>query len=207
MAVPLLPLFPLPLVAFPGTALPLHIFEERYKEMMADVQQASGEFGIVLAKDEGIVNIGCTATVERVVKRYSDGRLDLIALGRRRFRIESLDDDKSYLRAAIEYVSDEEAEAPADLKARALAASERLREVEPEAAAGLAAPTSVLSYQLGQYVSDVDKRQTLLALTSEVERLRYLVSMLPGYTAERERILLAKRVAPLNGHAKHVQDI
>lgn len=207
MAVPLLPLFPLPLVAFPGTALPLHIFEERYKEMMADVQQASGEFGIVLAKDEGIVNIGCTATVERVVKRYSDGRLDLIALGRRRFRIESLDDDKSYLRAAIEYVSDEEADAPADLKARALAASERLREVEPEAAAGLAAPTSVLSYQLGQYVSDVDKRQTLLALTSEVERLRYLVSMLPGYTAERERILLAKRVAPLNGHAKHVQDI
>lgn len=207
MAVPLLPLFPLPLVAFPGTALPLHIFEERYKEMMADVQQASGEFGIVLAKDEGIVNIGCTATVERVVKRYSDGRLDLIALGRRRFRIESLDDDKSYLRAAIEYVSDEEADAPADLKARALAASERLREVEPEAATGLAAPTSVLSYQLGQYVSDVDKRQTLLALTSEVERLRYLVSMLPGYTAERERILLAKRVAPLNGHAKHVQDI
>ena len=58
MAQQLLPLFPLSVVLLPAMPLPLHIFEERYKEMMADVIAAEGEFGVVLAKDEGIVNIG-----------------------------------------------------------------------------------------------------------------------------------------------------
>ncbi|MBV9938229.1 MAG: LON peptidase substrate-binding domain-containing protein, partial [Acidobacteriaceae bacterium] len=101
MATQLLPLFPLSLVLLPGIPLPLHIFEERYKEMMADVIPAETEFGIVLAKDEGIVSVGCTAVVHQVIQRYSDGRLDLLAMGIRRFEIESLNEDKSYLRANV----------------------------------------------------------------------------------------------------------
>lgn len=207
MAAPLLPLFPLPLVLFPSAPLPLHIFEDRYKQMIADVQESGIEFGIVLAKDEGIVNIGCTAVVDRIVRRYPDGRLDLIVLGKRRFRIDSLDQDLAYLRAEVEFVADEEADAPSELKLRAMAVSEKLREIESTPAGGQAFTGAQLSYQLGQYVADVDKRQTLLSLTSEPERLRYLISIVPDYTTERERVLLAKRVAPLNGHAKHVRDI
>ena len=67
----LLPLFPLQVVLFPRTFLPLHIFEERYKEMFGDILAKKLEFGVVQANDKGIVNAGCTATVERVVRRAS----------------------------------------------------------------------------------------------------------------------------------------
>src|SRR5580692_10988595 len=56
----LLPLFPLQLVAFPGSAVPLHIFEDRYKEMVGEAEAKGSEFGIVLAREGGIVNAGCT---------------------------------------------------------------------------------------------------------------------------------------------------
>ncbi len=70
----LIPLFPLQVVVFPRTRLPLHIFEERYKEMVGDAIRDQSEFGVVLAKEDGIVNAGCTVTVEKVMEMYSDGR-------------------------------------------------------------------------------------------------------------------------------------
>jgi Lon protease-like protein len=60
----LIPLFPLQVVVFPRTPLPLHIFEERYKEMIGEAIRDESEFGVVLAKNEGIVNAGCTVVVE-----------------------------------------------------------------------------------------------------------------------------------------------
>ncbi len=206
MATLLLPLFPLSVVLLPSTPLPLHIFEERYKEMMADVISSRGEFGVVLAKEDGIVNIGCTAMVDQVVQRYSDGRLDLLAIGRRRFQILSIDDDKSYLRAEIDFISDEEVgEVPAELRQKAIAAYKQLREIEtPDVVVEPQLDGPQSSFQMGQFISDLDKRQTMLALRSEAERLEFLVSMLPAYVARREKIVLAKRLAPLNGHAKHV---
>src|SRR4051794_18464661 len=129
MAAQLLPLFSLSLVLLPGMKLPLHIFEERYRELMADVIPQNQEFGIVLAKERGIVNIGCTATVQKVLHRYEDGRLDIVVAGRRRFEIESLDEEKSYLRAEIEFFDDEEEEemeASPELKNKAMVAFRRL---------------------------------------------------------------------------------
>jgi Lon protease-like protein len=206
MSTQLLPLFPLSVVLLPATPLPLNIFEERYKEMMGDVIAARGEFGIVLAKDDGIVNVGCTATVERIFRRYPDGRLDLLAIGHRRFQVVSLDEEKSYLRAVVEYFNDEEAsEVPAALRRKAIEAYERLREVEkPNVIIEPKLEGPQLSFQLAQFIADLDKRQTVLALRSETERLEFLVNILPDYTLQRERMMLAKRVAPLNGHPKHV---
>jgi hypothetical protein len=63
-----------------------------------------------------------------------------------------------------------------------------------------------LSFQIGQLIGDLDKRQTVLSLRSEVERLEYLVKIVPEYLVQREQIALAKRVGPLNGHAKHVTE-
>jgi Lon protease-like protein len=205
----LLPIFPLSVVLLPATPLPLHIFEDRYKEMMGDVIAERGEFGVVLAKDDGIVNIGCTATVDQILQRYSDGRLDLLAIGRRRFRILSVDDDKSYLRAEIEYFNDEEvSEVPSELRQRAIAGYRQLRDIEsPDVVVEPQLDGPHLSFQLAQFISDSDKRQTVLALRSELERLQYLVSILPSYLAQREKIVLAKRLAPLNGHAKHVANL
>jgi ATP-dependent Lon protease len=208
MASRLLPLFPLSVVLLPATPLPLHVFEERYKKMMNDVISGTSEFGVVLAKDDGIVNIGCTATVDRVLQRYPDGRLDLLAVGQRRFRIVSLNEDLPYLRAEVEYFNDEEAdEIPDELRKEAIAGYEKLRAVEtPSVIIEPSLDGPQLSFQLAQFVGDLDKRQTVLSIRSEAERLRFLVAMFPSYTEQRQLIAMAKRLAPLNGHAKHVTE-
>jgi Lon protease-like protein len=199
-------LFPLPLVLLPNASLPLHIFEDRYREMMGEVIPAHGEFGMVLCNDQGIVNIGCTATVEQVVRRYPDGRLDIVAVGRRRFTVISLNDEKSYLRAAVEFFNDEQAnEVPAELRGRAIHAYQQLRTVldDPSRAeARLDQPQ--MSFELGAWIDDTDKRQSLLGMRSETERLEYLVSVLPQYSARQQVVRLARRAGPQNGHAKHI---
>jgi Lon protease-like protein len=206
MAAELLPLFPLSTVLLPATPLPLHIFEDRYKEMLRDLNPNRGEFGVVLAKDDGIVNIGCTATVDRVFQRYPDGRIDLLAIGRRRFQVISLDEEKSYLRASVEFFNDDEAnEVPSELRQKAIEGYQLLRNLEkPDVLIEPALDGPQLSFQLAQFISDLDKRQTVLAIRSEVDRLQFLVGMLPEYLRIRERVTVAKRVAPLNGHAKHI---
>jgi Lon protease-like protein len=203
----LIPLFPLSVVLLPGMPLPLHIFEERYKEMMGDVIP-DGEFGVVLAKDGGIVNVGCTAVVSAVVQRYSDGRLDLVASGQRRFLIHSLDEEKSYLRAEVQFFDDEDVkEASADLKKRAGVAFRKLMKIERPNATVEPTLENVgrMSFQIAQFIGDLDKRQTVLSLRSEIERLEFLVRIVPGYLVQREQTELAKRVGPLNGHAKHIK--
>jgi Lon protease-like protein len=204
MAEPLLPIFPLPLVLLPSTPLPLHIFEERYKEMIGLVLAQHDEFGMVLAKEEGIVNIGCSATIENVLQRYPDGRMDILAMGRRRFIIQSIDDEKDYLRASVQFFNDEEADVvPPPLRQEAIAEYEKLRAISHQAvAAEPRLDDPQLSFQLGQFIEDLNSRQALLAMRSETERLAFLVRALPEYIVRREQITLAKRVAPQNGHAK-----
>ena len=73
----LLPLFPLPLVLFPGAPLPLHIFEPRYKEMIAECLENKKPFGMVRAKENAVAEVGCSAVILNVMKRYEDGRMDI----------------------------------------------------------------------------------------------------------------------------------
>ena len=127
----LLPLFPLQVVLFPRTALPLHIFEERYKQMIGEVLRGKSEFGVVQAGEKGIVNTGCTASVEKILKKYPDGRMDLITIGRRRFEIILLNDEKPYLRGAVEFFDDEEAEPiPPEVRKRVMEAYNDIRSIE-----------------------------------------------------------------------------
>jgi Lon protease-like protein len=186
--------------------LPLHIFEERYKEMMAEIISAETEFGVVLAKDDGIVNIGCTAKIVDVLRKYSDGRLDLLAAGQRRFRIDELDEERSYLRASVEFFDDEDTTAvSSELRSKAAAAYRQLLTIErPDASSEETSEFPRISFHLAQLISDLDKRQTVLAIRSEVERLEYLLRIVPEYLEQRKYSVLAKRVGPLNGHAKHI---
>ena len=114
----LIPLFPLEVVLFPGQPLPLHIFEERYKIMIRECLATEGprEFGVVLAKPDGIANVGCTAEVVEVVRSYADGRMDIVAAGKRRFEVLFVDENKEYLRAAAQFFHDEESPAPDALR-------------------------------------------------------------------------------------------
>ena len=130
----LLPLFPLQVVLLPGSQLPLHIFEDRYKEMIGEVLRDKLEFGVVLASEKGIVNTGCTATVDRVLKEYPDGRLDILTRGRRRFEVLLLNDERSFLRGAVEFF-DDDAEPDQAAPAGSGPASERDRRIQRAAVA------------------------------------------------------------------------
>jgi uncharacterized protein len=104
-----LPLFPLNTVLFPGMPLSLHIFEDRYKEMISRCLQESKPFGVVLIK-EGVealgplaqpYSIGCTAQITQV-QPLDEGRMNLIAIGHERFKLLSLDYALPYLMGDIE---------------------------------------------------------------------------------------------------------
>ena len=83
-----LPIFELPLVLLPGELLPLHIFEERYKRMIARCLEDDEPFGIVFRDDEtGARRIGCEARVTEVTERFDDGRLNIVVAGERPFRV------------------------------------------------------------------------------------------------------------------------
>ena len=109
----LLPLFPLDLVLFPGTSLPLHIFEPRYKEMISECLDRKKSFGIVRAKEEGVAEIGCTAEIITVAKKYPDGRMDILTQGRERFEVMQVNQERSFLQAEVLYLQDEPSQASA----------------------------------------------------------------------------------------------
>lgn len=111
MAPEVLPLFPLDLVLFPGAALPLHIFEERYKALIGHCLATGTEFGINMVSGGTIETVGCTAAVTRVVRRYPDGRMDIEVEGRRRYRLEASGTGATpYLTGKVRYFEDTEAE-------------------------------------------------------------------------------------------------
>jgi uncharacterized protein len=119
----LLPLFPLPnVVLFPNVFLPLHIFEPRYREMVADALASDRMIGMVLLKAgwqhaydgrPAVYPIGCSGVITHV-ERLEDGRYNLVLRGVERFRILEEDDGRLYRRASIEPVAE-----------RALAAEDR----------------------------------------------------------------------------------
>jgi len=197
----LLPLFPLRVVVFPRTPLPLHIFEDRYKEMVGEAIQGCSEFGIVLAKDGGIVNAGCTVMVEKVLRNYPDGRLDILTRGIRRFEVLGLNEDKSYLRGEVEFFDDDEpGPGPAELQEKALVQyrglleTGELRESEPVFS------DPQLSFQLAQAVQDLDFLNVLLRNRSEAQRLRQLADYLSRLAPKLRESSRMRKLAPLNGH-------
>ncbi len=205
MAPRMIPLFPLHVVVFPRTPLPLHIFEERYKEMVGEAIRGQSEFGIVLAKDEGIVNAGCTVGVSDVVHRYPDGRLDVLTHGKRRFEILDIDEEKDYLRGNVLFFDDDDfAPVPDYIRKGALDIYQAFRSL---AAAGKNEPDLSdlqVSFQLAQDIPDLDLLSVLLRQRSETERLRRLTDFLREYIPRQRIIERVKAAAPTNGHGgKH----
>ena len=197
----LLPLFPLQLVVFPRTQLPLHIFEERYKELIGEAISHQTEFGIVLAKDEGIVNAGCTVVVEKVLTRYPDGRMDIVTRGSRRFEIVLLNQEKAYLQGQVEFFDDDEpGPAPLELQHKVLKQYKGL--LETEETHSYSDPDLMdpqLSFQLAQLVRDTDFQAVLLRNRSEPDRLKQLSAFLNKYVPKLKQTHRMKHLAPLNG--------
>ena len=101
----LVPLFPLQLVLFPGVALPLHIFEPRYRLMVKRCLEGNQPFGVIRSGSDGLSEIGTLAEI-REATRYVDGRWDIVTLGTQRFRIVNFDRSAAYLQAQIELLEE-----------------------------------------------------------------------------------------------------
>ena len=212
-----LPLFPLPVVLFPGVPLPLHIFEPRYRQMLLDIRAAKNLFGLSYfdsSTAEGDVppagHVGCVAEVTEV-QTFPDGRSNILTLGVIRYRIESyVERGDPYLVAQVSYFEDDDEDeellaAPAKEVAETFTRiAQAVRTINDERAT-LPDITNTEPQRLSFLVAaameiDADVKQELLELRSTSERLERLRAMLniavKGYE-ERARI---HELAKGNGH-------
>jgi Lon protease-like protein len=187
----LLPIFPLELVLLPGVPLPLHIFEPRYKEMIAECLEQKKPFGVVRASNDGVADIGCTAEIMSVTKKYDDGRMDILTRGVDRFEVIQVNEDRSFLQAEISVVQDEgeDEDEPGKPAVQMVTRAVRLHaEIAKLAGAEPSGPdehAGNLSFLLaGSLPLDLDFKQNLLSTLSETKRLEavigYLEAILPG---------------------------
>lgn len=205
MAGRLLPLFPLEVALLPHARLPLHIFEERYKEMIGECLEQESEFGVVLRRGDGILRAGCTATIEKVLQRYDDGRMDILTVGRRRFEIEEIDNERDYLRGEVRFYQDSEYEEPAaEAVRKAMIAHAALAGPDGEETPAENAPD--LSFRLAAISEDHDFRQMLLASLSEAERMEKVAEHLAWLVFRKQTQQAMKKVARSNGHGRHVAE-
>jgi ATP-dependent Lon protease len=179
-----IPLLPLSIVVFPGQALPLHIFEPRYKVLIARCRRAAaaGEqlpFGISLGQDSSLErDVGCGVTLQKVLNEYEDGRMDIITLGSERYRLKEVFDDEPYLTAAVEFFVDESEQQDVPQLRHVQEQYGRLSEiVELETGSRLEVPAPDTAFQLAvAAVLDQQTRQALLESVSENERFRLLAT-------------------------------
>ena len=199
----LLPLFPLDVVLLPGSALPLHIFEPRYKEMMGECRINNAPFGVVRALEERVAEVGCTAEIITVTKEYPDGRLDLVAEGRKRFAVLALNRERAFLQANVLLVADEPGAPTEADRERAIQLHWEILSLAGAVQDLSAADQSALSFYLaGSLPLDLDFKQKLLAMRSESERLQAVAAYLESILPNLRRAAKARQKAGGNGHAR-----
>lgn len=181
----LVPLFPLDLVLLPGVPLPLHVFEPRYKEMIAECLELRKPFGVLRASSDGMAEIGCTAEIVDVSKRYDDGRMDILTRGVERFEVLQINEERSFLQAEIAVIEDEPGRPAGPLVEQAVRLHAEIAKLAGTQADDPEGHTDRLSFLLaGSLPLDLDFKQKLLSTLSEAKRLEavvgYLQAVLPG---------------------------
>jgi Lon protease-like protein len=197
------PLFPLGIVALPTELIPLHIFEERYKTMIAHCLEGESEFGIVWMSDDGLRPVGCACEIAEVLERMDDGRINLIARGTRPFRLESRQDTLPYPAGVVEFLDDrDEAPDPAAAAQAHEVYAELVREAtdrNPDAneIAGMTAYEMAATVEFG-----LDAKQGLLDLRSEAARLRLLTRLFRAALRRLDFVQRAQARARSNGKVR-----
>jgi Lon protease-like protein len=198
-----IPLFPLNVVLLPGAELPLHIFEPRYRQMVKDCLEDKSEFGMLLALPNGVARVGCTAEIVDVVKRYDDGRMDILTTGRSPFRAVHLFTENPVLVGHVDYLEDREV--PADPRVQ--------RELVElfEACHTLifddypkhldCAPADGLSYLVAAALPmELLWKQQILELRTEADRQERLVAYLREWAPHLQKADAMRQRAGRNGH-------
>ena len=194
-------LFPLGMVLLPGERVPLHIFEPRYRALIADCTLASRPFVLSLATEDGVARIGCTAQPDALLRRFADGRMNIVVVGGERVEIVAQTDGELYLTARVRPLPD--ADETVDPVVGA-AVTERFRRLA-ETVAGAArepdiAPGVPLSYAVaGALELDAVTKQRLLESRSEPERLSLVQTLLDTALDGLDRREAAAERAATNG--------
>ena len=194
------PLFPLGLVSLPSELVPLHIFEERYKTMMARVLEEEGEFGIVWVADDGLRPIGCACEIAEVLERMPDGRLNLVARGTRVFRIEARQEELAYPAGTVEFLADRDEVVDAGAADEAHAAYAQLVEEATDRTPDPAEVAAMSAYEMAATVEfGLEAKQGLLDLRSESARMRLVTRLLRGALKRLDFVERAQARARSNG--------
>ena len=202
-----IPLFPLGIVLLPAMALPLHIFEERYKLMIGECLEQNREFGIVYSDQKEIRKKGCTAKIVKVLKRYDDGRMDILTRGVKRFLIEDIIDDRPYLQAKIAYFDDAAEEKSEELAALINDGIKLLQELDiltgkrTDYHAVLELDPKTISFLLA-YNDEFTpaEKQEFLAMTSTRQRIIESAGALRKMVERFKRELVIKKIVGGNGN-------
>ena len=198
----IIPIFPLCLVLLPQMSLPLHIFEDRYKQMTKACLAQDRVFGIVYFSGKQFETKGCTTRIINILKRYDDGRLDIITRGENRFRIKELYDQKPYLEASVEFFDDQPQENSESAQKMAQTCIQLLKEInamtgqytdgefsdqlDTKSVSFLAAACEGFSYKEKQRFLEMTHTAKRLQKTAEaLEKLVHRLSI----TREIERII------------------
>ncbi len=196
-----IPLFPLNVVLFPGSKLPLHIFEERYKSMINDCIQDDKIFGMNYMSEKNLHSTGCTATVSKVVKRSPNGELDIEITGVNRFFLRKYDlNSNGYFIGDIEMLEDNNIFTNENNFEHAVEEYNKLIDITSHGLLGKIDPLDVkwrngknsVSFFISQKCGlTIQERQMMLEINTENERLKYLVNYfdkLMPKIAEADRI-------------------
>ncbi len=197
------PLFPLGLVALPREFVPLHIFEPRYRTMVAEALEQETEFGIVWSDEEGLRDVGCAVEITRVLERMEDGRVNIVTRGTRPFRVIERVEHLPYPAARVAWTQDEDEELDAGAEEAAQSAYAELVEQatdnEPDAdeLAGMTAYAMAATVEFG-----LEAKQNLLELRSENARLRLVARLFRAATKRLDFIERAQVRASSNGKVR-----
>jgi Lon protease-like protein len=193
-------LFPLPLVLLPSERVPLHIFEERYKDLIDECLSEDRPFGLVYADDDGIRDMGTEASVVEVLTRFDDGRMNIVVEGSDRFRLLELTEGKTFETGVTAPVLDDDDPAEQQSVDRALELFGELKELTGSDVDVPEAGSSQLSYALAARVElAAPVKLELLAEVSERTRLERVCELLVGATQVVERQQRAAERAATNG--------
>lgn len=198
----LIALFPLDVVLFPGAPLPLHIFEPRYRELISECMVEKKTFGMVRTRESALAEVGCTAAILNVVKRYDDGRFDIVIQGRQRFEIEELNQERSFLRGEVIFFEDEPSQVSKSDTETVIQLHQQLFDVLGQHVE-FEKKYDSLSFQLAHELPvDMDFKQSILEMKSEAERIETLIEYYRSTIPKVEMTLRARDKASGNGHVR-----
>jgi uncharacterized protein len=195
-------IFPLDVVLLPGAPMPLHIFEPRYREMITEALTENKPFGIVRAQENAVAEIGCTADITEVVKKYEDGRMDIVTEGDKRFEIVNLNQERSFLQAEVEYIEDDASNPSKAEVQRMVALHGELLEIAGAEAMDIELDDPQLSFHLaGTVPLDLDFKQSLLGMKTESQRVAAMIEYYAVLVPRLRRTIQVKEKSRGNGHA------